>query len=126
MPKDTALEAILEKLQATRNFDFRNYKRATLTRRIEHRMAERHLGSQYAYLELLDREPAEIDALVSALLIKLTGFFRDPEIWKELGERIIPEVISRRREVDEIRVWSAGCATGEEAYSIAMLLAEAL
>ena len=78
------LEAILEKVRTSRNFDFRNYKRATLERRIERRMAERKLPDHAAIPRPPDSEPEELDALISALLIKVTSFFRDPEMWEAL------------------------------------------
>ena len=126
MAKEATIEAILERIQVARNFDFRSYKRATLTRRVERRMAERRVKTKEEYLELLVRDPHEIDALISSMLIKVTGFFRDREVWEELATKVLPPLIKRRRGREEIRVWSAGCATGEEAYSIVMLLIEVL
>jgi two-component system CheB/CheR fusion protein len=124
-PRDSELEAILEKVREVRNFDFRNYKRATLQRRIERRMAATRCKSRTAYLALLDRDPAEVNTLVSSMLIKLTTFFRDPEVWTAL-EKVVKELVRKRRPEQEVRIWSAGCATGEETYSIAIAAAEAL
>src|SRR5436853_2393740 len=126
MPAEDDFETVLEKIRQARNFDFRNYKRATLMRRIARRMGERRATNVADYLKLLEREPEEFDALISGILIKVTSFFRDTETWEALSKRVIPELLQRRRPNEEIRVWCAGCATGEEAYSIAMLLAEAL
>jgi two-component system, chemotaxis family, CheB/CheR fusion protein len=123
--RDAELEAILEKVRQTRNFDFRNYKRATLQRRIERRMAATNCRNRAAYLALLERDHNEVSTLVSSMLIKLTTFFRDPEVWVEL-EKVLKELVSRRKADQELRIWSAGCATGEEAYSIAIAAAEAL
>jgi two-component system, chemotaxis family, CheB/CheR fusion protein len=120
------VEQILERIRASRSFDFRNYKRPTLHRRIERRMAERQCKTAAEYLALLDRDPTEYDALISSMLIKLTGFFRDAETWTLLSERVIPQLLSEKRPGEEIRVWCAGAATGEEAFSIAILLAEAM
>jgi two-component system CheB/CheR fusion protein len=120
------LETVIEKIRQARNFDFRNYKRATLRRRVERRMSDRRCRSMGDYAAFLDRHPEEYDALLSSLLIKVTSFFRDVEAWNLLGKKVIPELIAGRSPGDEIRVWSAGCATGEEAYSAAMLLMEAL
>ncbi len=123
--RDTELEAILEKVRQVRNFDFRHYKRATLQRRIDRRMATTHCRTRSAYLALLDRDPDEVNTLVSSMLIKLTTFFRDPEVWAAL-DKVLQELVKRRRPPQELRIWSAGCSTGEEAYSIAIAAAEAL
>src|SRR5450432_1126206 len=122
----SAVEAILERVRETRHFDFRNYKRATLHRRIERRMADRRCRTIADYQALLERQPAEFDALIGAMLIKVTSFFRDPDLWTEIGQRVLPQMLSEKRPGEEIRVWCAGCATGEEAFSAAILLAEAM
>ena len=124
--QDREVDAVLERIREVRSFDFRNYKRATLRRRIDRRMLERRCESVAEYGVLLEREPAEFDALISALLIKVTSFFRDPEMWTELATKVIPQLLADKRPGEELRVWSAGCATGEEAYSLAILLAEAM
>ena len=98
----------------------------TLRRRVQRRMAERSCGTHEDYLALLGREPAEFDRLIASMLIKVTSFFRDPDVWDELATKILPSLLARKPPGAELRVWCAGCATGEEAYSIAMLLAEAL
>ena len=123
-PRDSELEAILEKVRQVRNFDFRNYKRATLQRRIERRMQATRCRTRSAYLALLERDPVEVTTLVSSMLIKLTSFFRDHEVWQAL-EQSLGEMIRQRKD-KELRIWSAGCATGEEAYSLAIAAAEAL
>ncbi|NOK39605.1 PAS domain-containing protein, partial [Corallococcus exercitus] len=123
-PRDSELEAILEKVREVRNFDFRNYKRATLQRRIERRMQATRCRTRSAYLALLERDPVEVTTLVSSMLIKLTSFFRDREVWQTLEQSLV-ELIRQRPE-KELRIWSAGCATGEEAYSLAIAAAEAL
>jgi two-component system CheB/CheR fusion protein len=124
--KDRHVEEILERIKATRHFDFREYKRATLKRRIERRMVDRKCRNPADYLNLLSRDNTEIDALVSSLLIKVTSFFRDPEAWEALASRVIPQMLQEKRPGQELRIWCAGCATGEETYSVALLLAEAL
>jgi two-component system, chemotaxis family, CheB/CheR fusion protein len=121
-----ALESILEKIRQARSFDFRNYKRATLRRRIERRMGERRCRTMGEYAELLDRSPEEYDALVSRMLIKVTSFFRDRETWDLLARKVVPPLLRKKQAREELRAWSVGCATGEEAYSLAMLVAEAL
>ncbi|MCU1281676.1 MAG: Methylase of chemotaxis methyl-accepting protein, CheR-type [bacterium] len=124
--KDRFVEEVLERIQTARHFDFRDYKRATLKRRIERRMSERKCRAPSDYLSLLTRDAAEIDTLVSSLLIKVTSFFRDREAWEALSTRVIPQMLANKRAGQEMRVWCAGCATGEEAYSVAMLLADAI
>lgn len=115
---------MLNLLRQARNFDFSGYKRSTLHRRIEHRMRERRCVKVENYCEILQQEPAEVDALVSALLIKVTEFFRDAPLWEKLRKHILPELLAKAAANGDLRVWSAGCATGEEAYSLAMMLAE--
>src|SRR5689334_8795404 len=125
-PQLRDFEQILEKLREARNFDFRSYKRATLYRRIQRRMQDRGIKKAADYSKLLDRHPTEYDALLSSMFIKATSFFRDRETWDSLSTKVIPQVLSERRPGEAIRVWCAGCATGEEAFSIAITLAEVL
>src|SRR5579883_1804409 len=120
------LETILHRIHESRNFDFRNYKRATLRRRIERRMADRGRKTGREYMALLEREPDEFQSLISSMLIKVTAFFRDPEMWERLRESVLPELLASHRTDEELRVWCAGCATGEEAYSAAIAIAEVL
>jgi two-component system, chemotaxis family, CheB/CheR fusion protein len=124
--EEAAVEQILERIRGARNFDFRNYKRPTLRRRIERRMADRRCKSVTEYVTLLDRDPAEFEALVGSMLIKVTGFFRDKEMWDELLRKVLPQFLADKRHGEELRVWCAGCSTGEEAFSLAILLAEAM
>jgi two-component system, chemotaxis family, CheB/CheR fusion protein len=124
--QDPIVENVIERIRAARNFDFRNYKRAALQRRLERRMAACHCASLPDYVALLEREPAEFDALIASILIKVTGFFRDPEMWDVLSRKVIPRLLAEKPAGEEIRVWCAGCATGEEAFSLAILLADAL
>jgi two-component system CheB/CheR fusion protein len=123
---DQHLELILEKLRIARNVDFRNYKRATLRRRIERRVADRRCQDVDEYIALLDREPLELDSLLAAMFIKATRFFRDDEVWHLLKTRILPDLIAARRLKQVLRIWCAGCATGEEVFSVAILVADAL
>src|SRR5437016_2348262 len=104
------VEQILERIRATRNFDFRHYKRPTLHRRIERRMAERKCKTAAEYLALLDRDPGECDALIASMLIKVTGFFRDAETWTLLSGKVIPQLLAEKRPGEAIRVWFAGAA----------------
>jgi two-component system CheB/CheR fusion protein len=124
--EEASLELVLERIRSARNVDFRNYKRATLRRRIERRMNERKCQNYGEYIELLERDPAEVDIVISAMLIKVTRFFRDEDLWEHLTRVVVPELIMRKRSNKSLRVWCAGCATGEEAFSVAILLGELL
>jgi two-component system, chemotaxis family, CheB/CheR fusion protein len=105
--------------------DFRTYKPTTLLRRIARRMAITHARSLEDYRRQLELHPGEVGDLVMSLLIKVTEFFRDPEAFEFLRREVMPSLIQRGREQGRtLRVWSAGCATGEEAYSLALLLAD--
>jgi two-component system, chemotaxis family, CheB/CheR fusion protein len=119
---DPGLEALLEHLKQARAFDFTGYKRATLSRRIEKRMQQVGVERHEDYVDFLQVHPEEFEQLFNTILINVTGFFRDAEMWRALRETVVPELVER----DEIRVWSAGSASGEEAYSVAMLFADVL
>jgi two-component system, chemotaxis family, CheB/CheR fusion protein len=125
MPKDGDFEALLEFLKRTRGFDFTGYKRPSLMRRIERRMDLVGIDSFDRYVDHLEVDPEEFTALFNTILINVTGFFRDPPIWSYLETDVIPGIIKASND-GPIRVWSAACASGEEPYSAAMLLAEAL
>lgn len=119
------LEALLDHLQSSRGLDFRGYKRASLARRIQRRMAMLDVATYGDYLDFLQVHPDEIPQLFNMLLINVTGFFRDPAAWAALTTRVEAMLAARAPEAP-IRVWSAGAATGEEAYTLAMMLAELL
>ena len=110
-------------MRAQTGHDFSHYKRATVLRRIARRLQVNSLENIPAYLEFLRRHPAEARALLQDLLIGVTHFFRDRESFHALEENI-PQLFSGKPRKDQVRVWVVGCATGEEAYSIAMLLCE--
>jgi two-component system CheB/CheR fusion protein len=116
-------EEILEHLRQTRGFDFTAYKRATLLRRVSKRMQAVAVPTFEGYLDYLQVHPDEFDGLFNTILINVTSFFRDPEVWDYVAECLIPELLNVRNG-SLIRVWSAGCAGGHEAYTIAMLFAE--
>ena len=128
IPQETAgdFRGLLEKLSSRYNFDFRDYKEASLARRIRVRMAQAHMESFAAYSTFLDANPSEHVALFNTILINVTTFFRDPDAWKALAEDILPRLVDEAAESRSLRIWSAGCSSGEEPYSIAMLLAEQL
>jgi two-component system CheB/CheR fusion protein len=124
---DDPLRDLLVQVSAQTNIDFRNYKSATILRRIGRRMAVTHNSNIRDYGDYLRTHPDEVKELVRAFLIKVTGFFRDPEAFDFLRGSIIPELIDRAKANGRtLRLWSAGCATGEEAYSLALLLADQL
>lgn len=124
---DDPLREVLVHVSAHTNIDFHNYKTSTILRRISRRMAVTHVGSLRDYLDYLRAHPDEITQLVKAFLIKVTGFFRDAEAFDFLRTSVLPEMIHRAKQNGRIlRIWSAGCATGEEAYSMALLVADQL
>jgi len=123
---DQEFDELLLMLKETRGFDFTGYKRTTLMRRVRRRMDARGLGSLSEYRDYLELEPEEFSRLFDSLLINVTGFFRDPQAWEALRDDVLPELLSARSARRPLRVWSAGCATGEEAYTLAMVLAEAM
>ena len=124
---DDPLRDLLTQVGAQTNIDFRNYKSSTILRRIGRRMAVTHNANIRDYADYLRTHPDEVHELVRAFLIKVTGFFRDPEAYEFIKTSIIPELVDRGRENGRVlRVWSAGCATGEEAYSLALLFADHL
>ncbi len=119
-----AVRDVLTLLRVRTGHDFSNYKPATVQRRINRRMTVRGVSSVDEYVRLLRYAPEEPPLLMKDLLISVTNFFRDPAAWDALAQRIIPRLFIGRGPTDQVRVWSAGCATGEEAYSLAMLLGE--
>jgi two-component system CheB/CheR fusion protein len=125
-PVDENLEKLLEYLRRNRGFDFTGYKRASLARRIGKRMEDVGITSYAEYLDYLEVHTEEYDPLFNTILINVTHFFRDEGAWKYLADEVLPGLIERRSPTSAIRVWSAGCATGEEAYTIAIILAELL
>ena len=118
------IEQLVGLLRAHSGPEFRSYKPAMLLRRINRRMSLKGFGDLGDYLELLRVNPGEIQALVRDLLISVTSFFRDADAWAALDEMVISQMIADRETGASIRVWAPACATGEEAYSIAMLLTE--
>jgi two-component system, chemotaxis family, CheB/CheR fusion protein len=123
---DEDLETLLVFLKSNRNFDFTGYKRASLQRRIDKRMQDVGVASYPEYVKSLEADPGEFARLFDTVLINVTAFFRDDVPWQVLGETIIPDLIARKPAASPLRVWSAGCASGEEAYTLAMVFAEAL
>src|SRR5215217_1031052 len=124
--KADALQELLEYLKGSRGFDFSGYKKATLSRRIEKRMASVGLKSFGDYQDYLEANPREFTELFNTILINVTSFFRDPPAWECLTSDVIPRLLQEHPEDQPLRVWSAGCASGEEAYTVAMTLAQAM
>src|SRR5919106_1484600 len=123
---DPGFRPLLDKLSTTYNFDFREYKEPLLARRIRARMAALRIEGFDAYARYLDQHADEHIALFNTILINVTTFFRDPDAWKLIGSDVIPRIVDAARESRSIRIWCAGCSSGEEPYSITMLLAEHL
>src|SRR4026207_2433786 len=119
-----SFEQLLEHLRQTRGFDFTAYKRTSLRRRVVKRMQTVGIEPFDAYLDYLELHPEEFEALFNTILINVTAFFRDPEVWTYLDATILPQLLDHRVGSRPLRVWSAGCASGQEACSVAMLLAE--
>jgi two-component system CheB/CheR fusion protein len=121
---ENALKKIFILLRAQTRHDFSQYKPSTIRRRIERRMAVHKIETMEGYIKHLQQTPAEVEALFRDLLIGVTNFFRDPEAFQTLEEQVIPKLFAGKPAGGVIRVWSPGCSTGEEAYSLAILLAE--
>jgi two-component system, chemotaxis family, CheB/CheR fusion protein len=124
MSKDVTLKELLQELAEQRGFDFRGYKPTTLERRFRRRMLQLKIGSYAQYREYLEKNAKEVNELLNKLLINVTEFFRDPPAWEMLRQDLLPPMLKNVTSGSSFRAWSAGCASGEEAYSIAILLAE--
>jgi two-component system CheB/CheR fusion protein len=125
-PPDQHFEALLHHIQGSRGLDFRGYKRSSLRRRITLRMEAVGVDSFEAYQSHLEVDPGEFECLLNTVLINVTSFFRDEDAWEVMRTDVIPRLVARSEGDRPIRVWSVGCASGEEPYSLAMLLAEAV
>jgi two-component system CheB/CheR fusion protein len=120
----STLQQLFGLLRSETGHDFSGYKRPTMLRRIARRMQIHQLEDMADYLGFLQDQPDEVHELFRTLLINVTSFFRDPDAFEALKDDVIPKLFEQRTHQDEVRVWVPGCATGEEAYSIAILLAE--
>ncbi|MEX2386572.1 MAG: CheR family methyltransferase, partial [Phycisphaeraceae bacterium] len=118
------LQKILAHVRAHTGHDFTLYKRPTILRRIRRRMQLHRVQKLDGYLRLLHEQDQEVGLLFEDLLITVTEFFRDPEVFDHLEAEVIPQMFKDKGPADRVRAWSVGCATGEEAYSVAMLLME--
>jgi two-component system CheB/CheR fusion protein len=123
---DPAFEELLGYLKRTRGFDFGGYKQSSLQRRIAKRMEAVNVPSYAEYVDYLEVHPDEFVHLFDTILINVTAFFRDPAAWQYVAAEVVPRILAAKKNGETIRVWSAGCASGEEAYTAAILFAEAL
>ena len=123
---DESLRAILEVVKEQSPLDFTDYKKSTILRRVKRRTITNNFTTLAQYLAYLKITPEEVNILAKDFLISVTSFFRDPEAFKHIREKIIPKIIENLAPKEEIKVWVSGCATGEEAYSFAILFAEVL
>ncbi|WP_428504702.1 chemotaxis protein CheB [Roseateles sp.] len=126
LDEDAALPAIVGLLRAHCKHDLSDYKPSTLGRRIQRRMGVHGLATASAYAEFLRQNPQELDLLFKEMLIGVTQFFRDPDTWLELAQKVLPTLLERSEPGSRLRAWVVGCSTGEEAYSLAILFQEAL
>ena len=125
-PANGTLEVLLDYLRRSRGFDFTGYKRTSLSRRVQKRMQDVGADTYLSYLDLLEVDPDEFTQLFNTILLNVTSFFRDPPTWDYLSGEVMPQLAAAKGADEPIRVWSAGCASGEEAYTLAMVAAEAL
>ena len=123
---DNALEKAVILLRVTTGHDFSQYKKTTLYRRIERRMGVHQIDKINTYVRFLQQNPPEIEFLFRELLIGVTNFFRDPAEWSAIKTRVLPGLIEQYPAGRQLRAWVAGCSTGEEAYSLAMIFREVL
>ncbi|CCQ12607.1 Chemotaxis protein methyltransferase CheR [Pseudoalteromonas luteoviolacea B = ATCC 29581] len=117
---------ILDIIQFKTDMDFSGYKESTVSRRIEHRMTINNRSNLQQYLNYLLSEPDEVDLLKQDLLIGVTQFFRDAEVWDGVITKVIEPIIEKSKPSETVRVWCAGCSTGEEAYTLGILFSEAM
>ena len=123
---EDSLARIIGLLRKQTGADFRNYKEGTIKRRIERRLHVNHIDTLGDYIRFVKRSPREITLLYKEILIGVTNFFRDPEAFEYLREKVAQRLVADRSPSDAIRVWCAGCSTGEEAYSLAILFSEVI
>src|SRR5215218_7754427 len=118
---DPSFDALLDFLKQSRGFDFGGYKPTSLERRFRRRMDTIGCQSYGDYLDYLEVHPEEFEQLFDTLLINVTEFFRDPAAWEHVRDDVVPGLLAAKDLDEPIRVWSAGCATGQEAYTAAMV-----
>lgn len=123
---DNDFEDLLTYLKETRGFDFTGYKRSSLIRRVDRRVSQLPVSGYAEYLDHLQVHPDEFTALFNIILINVTAFFRDPDAWEHLRSDVLEPMIAAKPPGSPIRIWSAGCASGQEACTLAILLGEIL
>jgi len=123
---DRSFESLLDYVRSSRGFDFTAYKRSSLMRRTLKRMQLVGVAGYQEYMRYLQVHPGEFEQLFNTILINVTGFFRDEAAWAFLASDVLGPMVERRGTTEPLRAWSAGCSSGEEAYTLAILLAEAL
>lgn len=123
---DSEFTSLIRHIQESRGIDFRGYKRTSLERRVRRRMDEVGCDSFAAYHAFLEAHPQEFVDLLNTVLINVTSFFRDAEAWDVMRREVVPRILERKGDKEKIRIWSVGCASGEEPYSLAMMFAEVL
>ncbi len=123
---DEGLDALLDHVRRQRGFDFTGYKRTTIARRVGKRVQALGLAGYRDYIDHLEVDPAEFQRLFDTVLINVTRFQRDAEAWRTLQDEVLPAILRAKPADAPIRVWSAGCSTGQEAYSVAIALTEIL
>jgi two-component system, chemotaxis family, CheB/CheR fusion protein len=123
---DPKFRDLLEKLYVEHNFDFRQYKEGSLLRRVRRRMAQVRVATCADYITYLDHHAAEHTELLNVILINVTRFFRDPEAWGVVRETVLPRLVEEAAASPVLRIWSAGCSSGEEPFSVAMALSDVL
>jgi len=126
--QEVVLDILLEKVYRDSGYDFRDYRRGTVTRRLERRMLATGVNTYIDYMRFLDLHSDEYDRFADYLTIKVSSFFRSPHTYRQMAALVLPEIIQckKRRKDYCLRFWSAGCAHGEEAYSMAIMLADFL
>lgn len=124
--EDLAFTALLNYLSYSRSFDFTGYKPSSLKRRILKQMEMRQIDRFSDYSDYLQVHPEEFTTLFNTILINVTSFFRDKAAWSYLQNQFFPTFINQKNPQEPIRIWSAGCASGEEAYTLAIILTEIL
>jgi two-component system, chemotaxis family, CheB/CheR fusion protein len=123
---EVSLEDLLQFVKESRGFDFTGYKRSSIERRVAKRMGEVGVERYDDYLDYLELHSEEFAELFNTILINVTGFFRDRPAWEDLAKQVLPQLVGSRGPSSPLRVWCAGCASGEEAYTAAMVLARVI
>ncbi len=128
MTESTVMETILAELEVRGGLDLKGYRRSILDKRLQLRLSRLSLAHPSEYLDLLRSDPLEYERLIDTLSVRCSSFFRDPIVFETMAQIVIPVILERKRKAGshEVRVWCAGCAEGEEAYSIAVLVNEAI